>query len=129
MDSPNSSLTFNNQNQAEHLRHILALLALASLLLLVDLGGLGLTDRDEGSNAEAAREMLETGDWISPTLNYEPRFAKPAFVYWIISASYAVFGVNEFSARFPSALFGIGLILLQYGFLNGMRLPFFINFR
>ena len=45
-------------------------------MLLTDLGGLGLTDRDEGSNAEAAREMLETGDWVSPTLNYEPRFAK-----------------------------------------------------
>ena len=99
------------------IRDVLILLALASLLLLVGLGGLGLTDRDEGSNAEAAREMLETGDWVSPTLNYEPRFAKPAFVYWFISASYAVFGVNEFSARLPSALFGIGLILLQYSFL------------
>ena len=98
-------------------RDVLILLALASLLLLVNLGGLGLTDRDEGSNAEAAREMLETKDWVSPTLNYESRFAKPALVYWIISASYAVFGVNEFSARLPSALFGIGLVLLQYSFL------------
>ena len=51
---------------------------------------MGLTDRDEGSNAEAAREMLETGDWISPTLNYQPRYAKPAFVYWVISSSYAL---------------------------------------
>ena len=98
--------------------HVIALLALAGLLLLVNLGGLGLTDRDEGSNAEAAREMLETGNWVSPTLNYEPRFAKPAFVYWIISGSYLLFGVNEFAARLPSALFGIGLILLQYRFLT-----------
>ncbi len=99
------------------LRNLPILLALASLLLLAGLDGLGLTDRDEGSNAEAAREMLETGDWVSPTLNYEPRFAKPAFVYWVISASYAVFGVNEFSARLPSAIFGIALVLLQYYFL------------
>ncbi|MDX1411748.1 MAG: glycosyltransferase family 39 protein, partial [Nitrospirales bacterium] len=98
--------------------HVIALLALAGLLLLLNLGGLGLTDRDEGSNAEAAREMLETGNWVSPTLNYEPRFAKPAFVYWIISGSYLLFGVNEFAARLPSALFGIGLILLQYRFLT-----------
>ncbi len=83
----------------------------------LDLGGLGLTDRDEGSNAEAAREMLETGDWISPTLNYEPRFAKPAFVYWLISGSYILWGINEFAARFPSALSGLCLILLQYGFV------------
>jgi len=83
----------------------------------LEMGGLGLTDRDEGSNAEAAREMLETGDWISPTLNYEPRFAKPAFVYWLISGSYSLFGINEFSARFPSAFSGLCVVLLQYAFV------------
>ena len=83
-----------------------------------DLGALGLTDRDEGSNAEAAREMLETGDWISPTLNYEPRYAKPAFVYWLISGSYSVFGINEFAARLPSALSALCLLLLQYLFVR-----------
>ena len=83
-----------------------------------DLGALGLTDRDEGSNAEAAREMLETGDWISPTLNYEPRYAKPAFVYWLISGSYTLFGINEFAARLPSALSGLCLLLLQYVFVR-----------
>ena len=82
-----------------------------------DLGALGLTDRDEGSNAEAAREMLETGDWISPTLNYEPRYAKPAFVYWLISGAYALFGINEFAARLPSALSGLCVILVQYAFV------------
>lgn len=98
--------------------HLIFLLIVGSFLLLIGLGDMGLTDRDEGSNAEAAREMLETGDWISPTLNYEPRFAKPAFVYWIIGSTYALFGVNEFTARLPSALFGLGLLFLQYFFLN-----------
>ena len=83
----------------------------------LEMGRLGLTDRDEGSNAEAAREMLETGDWISPTLNYEPRFAKPAFVYWLISGSYTLFGINEFAARFPSAFSGLCVLLLQYAFV------------
>ena len=83
----------------------------------LEMGGLGLTDRDEGSNAEAAREMLETGDWISPTLNYEPRFAKPAFVYWLISGSYSLFGINEFAARFPSAISGLCVLLVQYAFV------------
>ncbi len=82
-----------------------------------EMGGLGLTDRDEGSNAEAAREMLETGDWISPTLNYEPRFAKPAFTYWLLSGSYSLFGINEFAARLPSALSGLCVVLLQYAFV------------
>ncbi len=98
--------------------HLFCLLIFGSLLLLIGLGDIGLTDRDEGSNAEAAREMLETGDWISPTLNYEPRYAKPAFVYWVISSAYALFGVNEFTARLPSAVFGLGLLVLQYLFLH-----------
>lgn len=89
----------------------------AGFLLFYGLGDLGLTDRDEGSNAEAAREMLETGNWLSPTLNYEPRYAKPAFTYWLISGAYALFGVNEFAARLPSALSGLALIGLQYLFL------------
>ena len=106
--------------------HVAGLLLLAGWLLGLDggwlfgpdLGALGLTDRDEGSNAEAAREMLETGDWISPTLNYEPRYAKPAFVYWLISGSYTLFGVNEFAARWPSAMSGLCLLLLQYMFVR-----------
>ena len=107
----------------ERLRHVALLLALASLLFFLGLGSLGLTDRDEGSNAEAAREMVETGDWISPTLNYEPRFAKPAFVYWLMSGAYLLLGPSEFSARLPSAFFGVALILLQYFFLARVREP------
>lgn len=98
--------------------HLFLLLLVGSLLLFVGLGDIGLTDRDEGSNAEAGREMLESGDWISPTLNYEPRYAKPAFVYWVLASTYALFGENEFTARLPSAMFGLGLLFLQYFFLN-----------
>lgn len=97
---------------------LLFLLIVGCLLLVVGLGDVGLTDRDEGSNAEAAREMLETGEWISPTLNDEPRYAKPALVYWVISGTYALFGVNEFTARLPSALFGLGLLIVHYLFLS-----------
>ena len=96
------------------IRHLCILLALCGILLFWNLGALGLTDRDEGRNAEAGREMLETGDWMSPTFNYEPRYAKPALVYWLMGASYKTFGVSEFAARFPSALFGLGLILMLY---------------
>jgi 4-amino-4-deoxy-L-arabinose transferase-like glycosyltransferase len=106
-----------------HLQHLIALLFLSSLLFFLDLGTLRLTDRDEGSNAEAAREMVETGNWISPTLNYEPRFAKPVFVYWLMGGAYRVWGVSEFTARLPSAVFGVALILLQYWFLNRLRGP------
>ncbi len=105
-------------NQDERRTHLVLLLALSSLLFFFGLGSLNLTDRDEGSNAEAAREMVETGDWVSPTLNYQPRFAKPVFIYWLTGGAYALFGVSEFTARLPSALFGVGLILLQYLFVS-----------
>jgi len=99
----------------EHARLVL-LAALCILLFFLELGSLGLTDRDEGSNAQAAREMVLSGDWVTPTLNGSPRFAKPAFLYWMISGAYRVFGISEFTARVPSALFGCGLVLMQYFF-------------
>jgi 4-amino-4-deoxy-L-arabinose transferase-like glycosyltransferase len=108
-------------NQDGRGAHVALLLALSLLLFFLGLGALGLTDRDEGSNAEAAREMVETGDWISPTLNYQPRFAKPVFIYWLMSGAYTLFGVSEFTARLPSALFGVALIALQYLFLSRLR--------
>ena len=103
--------------------HLLLLFVCGCLLLLTGLGDMGLTDRDEGSNAEAAREMLDTGNWISPTLNGEPRYAKPAGTYWIIGAAYALFGVHDYTARLPSAVFGLALLLLHYLFLYRLLGP------
>lgn len=91
------------------------------LVLFLNLGMLGLTDRDEGSNAETAREMLESGDWMTPQLNDEPRFPDPVLLYWLMSGAYRLLGVSEFSARVPSAVSMAALILLQYWFLTFTR--------
>ena len=101
-----------------HMVNLAILILLSGLLFFLGLGSMGLTDRDEGRNAEAGREMLETGNWVSPTFNYEPRFAKPALVYWLMSLSYRWLGIDEFAARFPSAAFGVVLIVLQYLFVS-----------
>jgi 4-amino-4-deoxy-L-arabinose transferase-like glycosyltransferase len=90
-------------------------------LFFLGLGDMGLTDRDEGRNAEAGREMFDSGDRLTPTFNGELRVAKPVFLYWLMDQSYRLFGVNEFAARFPSALFGVGLVLIQYLFLVHQR--------
>jgi 4-amino-4-deoxy-L-arabinose transferase-like glycosyltransferase len=108
-------------NSSSDAKPFLLIVALAFVLMMWGLGSIGLTDRDEGRNAEAGREMFETREWISPTFNYEPRLIKPAMLYWLMSASYWIFGENEFAARFPSALFGVGLIALQYLFLTRER--------
>ncbi len=103
--------------------HLLLLLLVSGLLFFIALGSIGLTDRDEGRNAEAGREMFASGDLITPTFNGELRVAKPVFVYWLMTLSYYAFGVNEFAARAPSALFGVALILSQYLFLARLRGP------
>ncbi|MCK7521177.1 MAG: glycosyltransferase family 39 protein [Ignavibacteriales bacterium] len=81
-----------------------------------NLGGYKLIDVDEPRYAEAAREMIESRDWITPYFNYELRFDKPVFFYWLIALSYLAFGVTEFAARFPSALLASGLVFLTYYF-------------
>ncbi len=89
-------------------------------MTLPNLGAHSLWDMDEGVNAESAREMLESGNWITPYFNYEVRTSKPAMNCWIVAFSYQAFGINEFAARLPSVLFGLGSILITYEF--GRRL-------
>ncbi len=66
---------------------------------------------DEPRYAQVAREMFERGDWVTPTLGGFDWFEKPALLYWLQIASYKIFGVTEFAARFGSAIFGLGTIL------------------
>lgn len=86
-----------------------AVVALVSaVVMLTNLGGPRLWDRDEPRNAGCAREMLQRGDWIVPVFNGELRGHKPVLLYWCIMAAYEVLGVSELAARLPSALCAIG---------------------
>ena len=94
-----------------------ALALLAAVALLVFLPGndvMPLLDRDEPRFAQATREMIQQGDWVIPYFNHEFRFDKPILIYWMMRASYAAFGVNEFAARLPSVLSAILLGWLVY---------------
>src|SRR5947209_2965608 len=84
--------------------HYALLAATWAVLCLPNLGGPSLWDVDEGRNTQAAVEMRESGNWIVPTFNYQLREDKPALLYWLQMAAYAVCGVGEFAARLPSAL-------------------------
>jgi 4-amino-4-deoxy-L-arabinose transferase-like glycosyltransferase len=88
------------------------LVLLAALSFFAGLGRGAITDADEGFYAEAAREMVTTGDWLTPSYNYEPRFQKPALYYWLAAITYLVTGPNEFAARLWSALAGLGIVLV-----------------
>ena len=89
-------------------------LALVCALYLGRLGGFVLQDPDEGRYAEIPREMIETGDWVTPRLNYVKYFEKPPLLYWLTGASFLVFGPTEGAARVVPALSGIATILLAY---------------
>jgi len=90
------------------------LLAASAALTLPNLGRASLWDEDEGVNAQAAREMRDAGTWVIPTFNYQLRTAKPVMLYWLQRASYAAFGVSEWSARVPSVVAAWLAVLLTY---------------
>ncbi|MCU0256358.1 MAG: glycosyltransferase family 39 protein [Vicinamibacterales bacterium] len=95
-------------------RHALILLAVAGLTFFLGLGRSAIGDSDEAFYAEAAREMVESGNWLTPYYNYELRFQKPILYYWLAAAAYRGWGLGEAAARIPSALSGVGLVLLTW---------------
>lgn len=90
---------------------IALLLALACVVSFFwHLGTTGLVDETEPLFAIAARQMVETGNWITPYYNGETRFDKPPLIYWAIAVGYRVIGTNEWAVRLPSALSGTFLV-------------------
>ncbi len=104
-----------------------ALLALGALLAILWLGVLGVRDlvpTDEGRYAEIPREMVRTGDWVTPRLDGFKYFEKPPLQYWATAASYEVFGIGQWQARLwtgLSGLFGIAFTALAGCLLWGRR--------
>jgi len=93
---------------------LVALLVVCTLAILAGLGNGTFWEPDEPRFAEATRQMFARGDFLTPYLNDAPRFEKPILFYWGQAAAYAAFGDNEFAARLPSALAGIGIVLVLY---------------
>jgi 4-amino-4-deoxy-L-arabinose transferase-like glycosyltransferase len=93
-------------------RITLPLLLLAAVTFFAGLGRGAITDSDEAFYADSAREMVASGDWITPYYNYEPRFQKPVLYYWLTAAASVVLGENEMAARLWAAMAGLGLVLV-----------------
>lgn len=79
-------------------------LGLAGGLFLFHLGRYGLWEPDEARYAEIAREMLASGSYVVPHLNYVPYIEKPPLLYWTCALAMRLFGINEFAARLVNAL-------------------------
>ena len=83
---------------------------LASILYLPGIGRPALWEPDEGRYAEIAREMVLSGDYVTPRDDFELYFEKPPLVYWTEAASIKIFGVKEFAVRLPAALFSVPVV-------------------
>jgi 4-amino-4-deoxy-L-arabinose transferase-like glycosyltransferase len=83
-----------------------AILILATLYVCYfsHLGAIGFVGPDEPRYAWIARDMAETGDWVTPRLYGKPWFEKPPLFYWGAALSFKLFGVSEATARLPSAI-------------------------
>lgn len=95
-------------------RALLLLTLVFTLFLGLRLGSHPLANPDEARYAEIPREMVTSGDWVTPRLNGVNYFEKPPLMYWAGAVSLSLFGANDWAMRLPPALFALGGILLTY---------------
>ncbi len=93
---------------------VLAVVLLA-LAWFVGLGHRDLFQTDEGRYAEIPREMLATGDWVTPRLDNLKYFEKPPLQYWATAVAYSLFGESNATSRLWTALLGfLGILMTAY---------------
>ncbi len=96
-------------------RDALLLTCLLALFFGFGLGERALWHPDEGRYSEIPREMVETGDFVTPRLNGVKYFEKPALFYWLQAGAIKLFGVNEWALRLWPALLALAGVLAVYG--------------
>jgi 4-amino-4-deoxy-L-arabinose transferase-like glycosyltransferase len=99
-------------------RHYPWLVFLAALFLaFIGNSYLMVSDPVESNYTETAIEMIRSGDLFSPRIFDHYWYDKPIMFYWELIGSYRIFGINDFTARFPSALFSVIGVMLNYWFI------------
>jgi 4-amino-4-deoxy-L-arabinose transferase-like glycosyltransferase len=95
-------------------RDLAVLLAFSGLLLFSFLGHAPLANPDEGRYVEIAREMVVSGDWVTPRLNNVVYFEKPPLVYWMLGFVQKYVSSSEWALRTVPVLFGLIGVGLTY---------------
>ncbi|QYN73070.1 glycosyltransferase family 39 protein [Francisella tularensis subsp. holarctica] len=96
-----------NKSKNSYYFDIFILLIIYIVYFFVFLGWRHLSIPDEGRYPEIAREMLSSGNWVTPTINGVPFLDKPPLYYWLEATSMHFFGITPLAIRLPQALFGI----------------------
>lgn len=102
------------------LKDLLLVIAITSLILFVNLGGIPLLDPDEPVYAETPKEMLKFNDFLSPRIYGEYWYDKPPMYYWLVAGSFKLLGVSELASRLPAALMALATVIVVY--FAGVRL-------
>jgi 4-amino-4-deoxy-L-arabinose transferase-like glycosyltransferase len=100
----------------DHRYRLLFIAFLALVVIFTKMEGSGLATWDDCFYAQKAKEISETGSWMTMHYAGDPAFENPPFFMWLIAISYKIWGVNEYAAIFPSAFFGVLCVVLVYFF-------------
>ncbi len=95
-------------------------ICIGAVLVFSNLGGDGIANYDDAFYAQKAKEVWQTGSWMTVHYAGRPAFENPPGYIWLAALSYKVFGTNDFGAIFPSALFGLLTMLLVYFFAKSL---------
>ncbi|MCE5322095.1 glycosyltransferase family 39 protein [bacterium] len=96
--------------------HFIILLVIMGFYVLyfAGLGANPLLDPDEPIYGQFVKEMVRSGDWLTPHYAGKLWFDKPPMYYWLASVSVKTFGLSEFALRLPSALCAVGIVLIVF---------------
>jgi 4-amino-4-deoxy-L-arabinose transferase-like glycosyltransferase len=98
---------------ASQLRYTLILVIAGAAIFLGSIfAPPSLMDDVDAVNAQIARNMLDSGDWVTPRIDGVVYLEKSPLNYWLMAASYFFFGVHDWAARLPAALGAVGLMLV-----------------
>ncbi|MGE0131749.1 MAG: ArnT family glycosyltransferase [Blastocatellales bacterium] len=108
--------------------HLLLLLLLTALIYVGSAWNPSLQDDADAAHAEAAREIVERGDWVTLHINGIRYLEKAPLMYWATALSYKIFGFTEFATRLPLAIGAMLLVAAVYFFgrwMGGARAGFY----
>jgi 4-amino-4-deoxy-L-arabinose transferase-like glycosyltransferase len=109
-------LSNNRQEKRWNISLIVVLVAASAIYLVSILSPPSLMDDVDAVQAQIARNMLTSGDWVTPRIDGVVYFEKSPLIYWLIAAAYKLLGVHDWVARIPIVLFSIGLAWLTAAF-------------
>jgi 4-amino-4-deoxy-L-arabinose transferase-like glycosyltransferase len=96
--------------------YLTVILFAAAIYLACVISPPSLQDDVDGVQAQIARNMITSGDWVTPRLDGVIYLEKPPLIYWLLAVSYKIFGVHDWAARIPIALSAIALAWLTAAF-------------